>query len=120
MESGINLSKFDGGKKVYLTFFNGLVRNLRYLACTRQDILFAIRVVSRFMEAPTSTHLKIARRIHYLKGTINSALFYSSSSDFTLVGFCDNDYAGDIDDRKNITGFVFFLDDSVISWSSKK
>ncbi|XP_070028619.1 uncharacterized mitochondrial protein AtMg00810-like [Nicotiana sylvestris] len=33
---------------------------------------------------------------------------------------CTSDYAGDIDDRKSTTDFVFFLGNSVISWSSKK
>ncbi|XP_070043134.1 secreted RxLR effector protein 161-like [Nicotiana tomentosiformis] len=73
------------------------------------------------MEDPTSTHLKVARRIlRYLKGTIDFGLFYSSSSDFHLMGYCDSDYTGDIDDRKSTTGFVFFLGDSVIYWTSKK
>ncbi|XP_070050047.1 uncharacterized mitochondrial protein AtMg00810-like [Nicotiana tomentosiformis] len=121
MESGTKLSKFNEGEKVDPTFFKSLVGNLRYLTCTMQDILFAIGVVSRFMEAPNSTHLKVTRRIiHYLKGTIDFGLFYFSSSDFNLVGFYYSDYAGNIDDRKSTTDFVFFLGDSVISRSSKK
>ncbi|KAG6491428.1 hypothetical protein ZIOFF_052771 [Zingiber officinale] len=37
----------------------------------------------------------------------------------SLVG-CLSDFAGDIDDRKNTTGFVFFMGTNAISWSSKK
>lgn len=85
------------------------------------DILFAVGVVSRFMEAPTSNHLKVARRIlRYLKGTIDLGLFYSSYDDFNLVGYCDSDYAGNVNDRESTSGFMFFLGGSVISWSSKK
>ncbi|XP_070031843.1 secreted RxLR effector protein 161-like [Nicotiana tomentosiformis] len=120
MESGTKLSKFDEGENMDPTFFKSLVGSLRYLTCIRPDILFVVGVVSRFMEAPTSTHLKVTRRIlRYLKGTIDFGLFYSCSSDFNLMGFCDSDYAGAIDDRKSTTGFVFFLGDSVIYWSSK-
>ncbi|XP_070035154.1 uncharacterized mitochondrial protein AtMg00810-like [Nicotiana tomentosiformis] len=121
MESGTKLSKFDEGENVDPTFFKSLVESLRYLTCTMPDILFAVEVVSCFMEAPTSTHLKVTRRIlRYLKGTIDFGLFYSSSNDFNLMGFYDSEYAGDIDDRESTTGFVFFLGDFVISWSSKK
>ncbi|XP_070056529.1 uncharacterized mitochondrial protein AtMg00810-like [Nicotiana tomentosiformis] len=121
MESRTKLSKFDEGEKVNPTFFKSIVGSLRYLTCTRPYILFAVGVVRHFMEAPTSTHLKVTRRIlHYLKGTIDFELFYSSSSDFNLMEFCDSDYAGDIDDRKSTTGFVFFFGDSVISWTLKK
>ncbi|XP_070049850.1 secreted RxLR effector protein 161-like [Nicotiana tomentosiformis] len=121
MESGTKLSKFDEGEKADSTFFKSLVGSLRYLTCIKPDILFAVGVVSHFMEALTSTHLKVTRRIlRYLKGTIDFGLFYSSSSDFKFMGFCDGDYAGDIDNRKSTTGFVFFSGDSVISWSSKK
>ncbi|XP_070031829.1 secreted RxLR effector protein 161-like [Nicotiana tomentosiformis] len=121
MEIGTKLSKFDEGEKVDPTFFKSLVGSLRYLTCTRTYILIAVRVVSRFMEAPTSTHLKVARRIpRYLKCTFDFGLFYSSFSDIDLMRYCDSDYAGDIDDRKNTTVFVFFLGDYVISWSLKK
>ncbi|XP_070036069.1 secreted RxLR effector protein 161-like [Nicotiana tomentosiformis] len=121
MDSGTKLSKFDEGENIDSTFFKGLVGSLRYLTYTRTYIFFVVGVVSRFMEASTSTHLKVTRRIlRYLKGTIDFGLFYSSSSNFNLMGFCDSDYVGDIDGRKSTTGFVFFLGDSVISWSSKK
>ena len=108
MKSGTKLSKFDDGEKVDSTLFKSLVGSLRYLTCTRTYIIFAVGVVSRFMEAPTSTHLKVAKRIiRYLKGIIDLGLFYSSSDNFNLMGYCVSDYAVDVDDRKSTSGFVF-------------
>jgi len=121
MESGMKLSKFEDGEKENPTLFKSLVGSLRYLTCTRPDILYAVGVVSRFMETPTSTHMKVAKRIlRYLKGTLDYGLFYSFSNDFKLHGFCDSDYAGDIDDRKSTSGFIFFMGGCAFSWSSKK
>ena len=51
---------------------------------------------------------------------LDIGIFYSSSSDLLLHGFCDSDFSGDIDDRKSTTGYVFFLGDCAISWLSKK
>lgn len=80
-----------------LIFSKSLIGSLRSLACTRLDVLFATGAINRFMEAPTYTHLEVALRIlHHLKDSIDLELFYSSFSDFNLVGFCDSDYAGDI------------------------
>ena len=36
------------------------------------------------------------------------------------MGFTDIDYAGDQDDRKSTSGYVFVLGTSAISWLSKK
>ncbi|PNX90741.1 hypothetical protein L195_g046867, partial [Trifolium pratense] len=36
------------------------------------------------------------------------------------VGWSDSDYAGDLDDRKSTSGYVYMLGSSAISWSSKK
>lgn len=115
------MSKFDEGEKVDPTIFKSLVGSLRYLTNTRPDILYAVGVVCRFVEAPTSTHLKAAKRIlRYLKGTIDFGLLYSPSNNFKLVGFCDSDFAGDVDDRKSTIVFVFFMGGCAFTWSSKK
>lgn len=37
-----------------------------------------------------------------------------------LEGFSDADWAGDLDNRKSTTGFVFKLAEGTISWGSKK
>ncbi|TYH82844.1 hypothetical protein ES332_D02G089200v1 [Gossypium tomentosum] len=121
MECGVKLSKFDDGTKEDSILFKSLVGSLRYLTCIRLNIRLAVGVVSHYMEAPTSAHMKAAKTIlRYLKGTIEFGLFYSSYHDFQLMGFCDSDFFVDIDDRKSCRGFVFFLGDCCISRSSKK
>jgi hypothetical protein len=60
---------------------------LRYLTCTRPDILFGVGLVSRYMERPRSSHLKAAKRIlRFIKGTLNYGLCYSSSQNFKITG----------------------------------
>ncbi|KAJ7964061.1 Retrovirus-related Pol polyprotein from transposon TNT 1-94 [Quillaja saponaria] len=121
MECRVKLSKHDVGEKVDPTLFRSLVGSLRYLTCTRPDILYVVGVVSLYMESPTSTHMKTAKRIlRYLRGTLDYGLFYSSSHIIDLVGYCDSDFAEDLDDRKSTTVFVFFMGNNVISWVSKK
>ncbi|KAM1744384.1 hypothetical protein ACFX11_011278 [Malus domestica] len=121
VECGVKLTKHDEGESVDPTFFKSLVGSLRYLTCTRPDILYVVGLVSRYMENPTTTHLKTAKRIlRYLKGTVNFGLFYSSSDNYKLAGYSDSDWAGDSDDRKSTTGFVFFMGDTAFTWMSKK
>ncbi|KAK2974858.1 hypothetical protein RJ640_001909 [Escallonia rubra] len=118
VECGVKLSKKDVGEKVDPTFFKSLVGSLRYLTCTRPDILFGVGLISRYMEAPTVTHMKAAKRIlRYLKGTIEFGLFYSPSNNFKLSAYCDSDFAGDLEDRKSTTGFVFYMGDTAFTWS---
>ncbi|GLU18737.1 hypothetical protein SLE2022_350210 [Rubroshorea leprosula] len=118
---GIKLSKFEEGGSVDATLFRGLVGSLRYLTCTRPDILFGVGLVSRYLEAPTTVHLKAAKRIlRYIKGTTDFGLNYFASNDFTLRGFSDIDWAGDIDDRESTTECVFYMGDTAFTWSSKK
>ncbi|KAF7123763.1 hypothetical protein RHSIM_Rhsim12G0094400 [Rhododendron simsii] len=68
VESGIELRKSTNGGNVDPTYFKSLVGSLRYLTCTRLDILYGVGLVSRYMEAPDQSHLNAAKRIlRYIK-----------------------------------------------------
>ena len=56
----------------------------------------------------------------YLKGTENYGLQYRKVEQTDCVGFSDADWAGDIDDRKSTSGYLFQLSGAAISWRSKK
>ncbi|XP_022883572.1 uncharacterized protein LOC111400387 [Olea europaea var. sylvestris] len=119
IECGTKLSKNDEGENP--TLFKSLVGSLRYLTCTRPDILFVVELISRYIETPTMTHMKVTKRIlRYIKCTLDYGLVYSSSNEFKLVGYSNRDWGRDSDDRKSTTGYVFYLGDIAFTWSSKK
>lgn len=60
------------------------------------------------------------RILRYLKGTPELGLLYSSNCEEDLVGYSDSDWAGDLDDRKSVSGHMFKLCGAPISWRSKK
>ncbi|KAL1549227.1 hypothetical protein AAHA92_17357 [Salvia divinorum] len=62
-ECRVKLSKNDKAEKVDPTLYKSLVGSLRYITCTKLDILYATGLVSRYMENPTTTHFKAAKRI---------------------------------------------------------
>ena len=51
---------------------------------------------------------------------INLGLRYKRSTDDSLIGFSDADWAGDMDDQHSATGNVFAMSEGAISWFSKK
>ena len=103
------------------TLYKSMVGSLCYLTCTRQDTLYAVGVVSQYMENPTTTHLKTTKKILcYLKATTNIGLYYYVSDDYKLVGYKNSNWSGDMDDRKSTTGFVFYMGDIVFTCVSKK
>ena len=62
------------------------------------------------MEHPTELHLVAAKRtLRYLQGTKNFGVFYKKGEKSNLIGFTDSDYAGDQDDRKSTSGYVFMM-----------
>ena len=36
------------------------------------------------------------------------------------MGYCDSDWAGNSDDRKSTTDFIFFMGNTAFTWNSKK
>ena len=70
------------------------------------------------MSAPTQEHWDAAHGIlRYLKGTRDYRLVFGG--DLDLVGYCDSDYAGNVNSRRSTTGYTFLLAGGAISWCSK-
>ncbi|KAL0352468.1 UNVERIFIED_CONTAM: Retrovirus-related Pol polyprotein from transposon TNT 1-94 [Sesamum calycinum] len=92
-----------------------------YLTTTRPDMTFAVSLASRYMENPIALHLQLVKRVlRYLKGTIAFGIFYKKGRIEELVAYTDSDYAGDVEDRKNTSSYVFLLSSGAVSWSSRK
>ena len=102
--------------------FRSKVGSLNFLAIqTRPDIAFATGVLSRFLTNPSPQHMKACDRIfRYLAGTIGRSIVLGGSSNTSLHGYTDSDYAGDISSRRSTSGFVFFLGGGAISVQSKR
>ena len=102
MEPKLQMHKDEKGKPVNAMEFKSMVGGLRYLVHTRPDLAYAVGVVSRFMERPTTLHQNAVKRIlRYVKGTLNYGLVYNRGrGNYLLSGFSDSDLAGNVDDRK--------------------
>ena len=96
------------------------VGSLMYaMVCTRPDLAHAVSVVSRFMGQPGREHWQAVKRIfRYLRGTSDVGLIYGGDTQCLVTGYSDSDYAGDVDTRRSMTGYVFTLGGSVVSWKA--
>ncbi|KAL5720625.1 hypothetical protein ACHQM5_013276 [Ranunculus cassubicifolius] len=80
------------------------------------------------MHKPSQNHLAAVKRVlRYIKGTHDHGIWYkkdievkTQSTKVKLLGFCDSDWAGSVDDMKSTSGYMFTIGSGVISWSSKK
>ncbi|GKA63857.1 hypothetical protein Tco_0763463 [Tanacetum coccineum] len=103
------------------TKYRSMIGALMYLTSSRLDIVHATCLCARYQAKPTEKHLKEVKRIfRYLRGTVNTGLWYTKDSGFELTGFSDADYAGCKDTFKSTSGGAQFLGEKLVSWSSKK
>ena len=102
--------------------YQSAVGSLLYLSTkTRPDIADAVGNVARFCSKPSVQHWKAVKRIlRYLRGSVNYGLMYSQNQNNVAVGYSDADWAGDLDNRKSTSGYIFNLCEGAVSWRSKK
>ena len=82
------------------------------MVCTRPDLSHAVSVVSRYMHNPGKNHWKAVKWILcYVKGTVNKGLVFdrNKASTCDVTGFVDSDYAGDLDRRRSIFGYLHYV-----------
>ena len=112
----------DGEERIDQGIYQSAVGSLLYLSTgTRVDITFAVSYVARFSSDPTKRHwIAVKRILRYLKGTADLGLLYTSSGEQTCFGYSDSDWAGDVEDRRSTSGYIFKFSGAGISWKSKK
>ncbi len=89
---------------------------------TRPDIAFATSSLGGFTTRPTKGNMIAAKRLLcYLQTTKTMSISYSAvSGPLQLVGYADSDFASDPGDRKSVSGYLFTINGSPVSWSSQK
>lgn len=123
MTTGQKLTSYGSDTVKNVQLYRSVVGALQYITITRPEISFSVNKVCQHMQNPLEAHWKTVKRIlRYLAGTLDYWLFLQpcSSSELTNTGFCDADWASDIEDRRSISGFCVFLGPNLGSWQSKK
>lgn len=118
---GFKMFKDENGVNADATYYKQIMGSLMYLTTTRPNLMFVVSLISRFMAQPTKLHFQATKRVlRYLKGTTSFGIFYKKGGVEDLIGYTDSDYAGDLEDRKSTSGYVFMLSSGAVSWSSRK
>ena len=94
------------------------VGSLQYAqVCTRPDLAFVTGILGRYQSNPGQAHwIMVKKALRYVQGTKGLMLTYRKSDSLEIEGYSDADFAGDIDDRKSTSGYVFTLAGGAISW----
>lgn len=123
MEAGLKLEKCSDPSKYTTHPYRELVGCLMYVTVTsRPDISAAVNYFSGFQSCATDEHWCALKRVlRYIRGTVDLKLvFHRDSDNGVLNGFVDSDWAGDITDRKSVSGYVFKIYSSTVSWTTRK
>jgi len=91
------------------------------MQATQPDLAQSIQQISQFVQKPMVTHLKAAKQgLRYLNGTANKGITYSGNlKGLQLECWCDANW-GREEGRESVSGFIFTLAGSAVSYSSKK
>jgi transposase InsO family protein len=112
--------------------YRALLGSMMFIGCsTRPDITFGLNQCARYSNDPTVEHWNILIGIlRYLIATINWGIklghgldmgkhIYSYKTPQAATAFADANHGTGIDDKKSITGMVFFVYGGAVNWSSK-
>ncbi|KAD4888613.1 hypothetical protein E3N88_20686 [Mikania micrantha] len=92
MISNEKLQMDDGGAMVDSYMYRSLIGGLMYLNHSRPDTSFAVGIVARFMQYPSTYHLGAAKRIlRYVAGTLEYGIWYRKGQEIDLVDYSDSD-----------------------------
>ena len=105
------------------TLYRSIIGRCMYaMVGTRPDIAYALSVLGQYASKPREHHLQMARKlVSYLYQTREVRLTYTKGTGtVNLEGYTDADWGSDPTDRRSISGYIFTVNGTPISWSSKR
>ena len=115
METSIDLRASTIADQLINILYASLIGSINYCATfTQPDISYAVHKCAQFISNPTNNHWQAAKRIlRYLTCTKDSGILYKSHGtritgySHHLARFTDAYFAGDVNDRKSTTGWIY-------------
>ena len=88
------------------------------MVCSRPNLAHAVSIVSRFMADPCQAHWEALKWVlRYVNGSLESDMKYKKAAQGdAIMGYVDADYAGNVDTRKSLSGYVFTLFGTASCW----
>ncbi|CAI7894969.1 unnamed protein product [Closterium sp. NIES-53] len=90
----------------------------------RPDLSYSASQLATYLKKPEAEHMaELDRSLHYLVSTSTVGLSYHKNETTTpkLIGYVDADHAGDSDNRRSRTNYIYRLEPiGPISWQSSK
>lgn len=112
--------------------YQRLIEKLIYLSYgIHPDIAFVVGQLSCHNSDPRVGYLRIAKQVLcYLKGTITLDIEWGNNfagyqlggryGELRIVKYANSNYAGNLEDKKSIIGYYFFLGGAIVTWCSKR
>jgi hypothetical protein len=73
------------------------------------------------MHAPRDCHWALIKRIlRYIRDITHHGVHLFALSNAQITAYFDADWAGCLDTRRSTSGYCIFLDNPLVSWSSKQ
>ncbi|XP_038887248.1 uncharacterized mitochondrial protein AtMg00810-like [Benincasa hispida] len=118
---GKKLSATDGVPLLDPYIYRSTIGALQYLTRTRPDIAYIVNHLSKFLKAPTDIHWQATKRVlMYVSGIRYFGLLFEPSTNLDITAFSNADWASNIDDRCSVATYCIFIDNNLVSWSSKE
>ncbi|XP_070004838.1 uncharacterized mitochondrial protein AtMg00810-like [Nicotiana sylvestris] len=107
LDLALKLQADDGEYLQNPTIFRYLVGKLNYLTNTRLDLSFVVLTLNQYMQKPYVSHFSAALRVlKYLSSDPVQGILLSVEASFSLLAFCDADWASCKDSRRSVSGLI--------------
>lgn len=123
LEVGLDLLKGDGDDIKVNVPYRELIGCITYATLTtRPDLCAAVNYFSGFQSCYTDDHFNHAKRmLRYIQTTIDQQMVFKKYERANILqGYSDADWAGDRNDRKSVSGYIFKVFGNTVSWCSRK